>query len=82
MIIHHFWIGMLLVLLSWLLSPKYTILRAVLFPIGLGLVADELVYILLGGRTVSEYWSNYSVWGAIMMAILIFLIRKKLILKT
>jgi hypothetical protein len=81
MVIHHFWIGLMLVSLSWLFSPKYTILKAVLFPIGLGLLADELVYIFLGDRTVSDYWSLPSVLGAAAAAVIIFLLRKKISVK-
>lgn len=77
-IIHHFWIGIILTLLVLLLPQIYNGLRIIIFSIGLGLVADELIYLLLGGRTVSEYWSIYSVSGAVIMAVIIFLIREKL----
>lgn len=77
-IIHHFWIGAVLILFVLLLPKKYTGLRIIMFSAGLGLVADELIYIILGGRTVSEYWSIYSVVGAIMMTAIIFATRKRL----
>jgi len=74
-IIHHFWIGAALILFVLLLSKRYDGLRMPLFFIGLGLAADELIYIVLGGRTVSEYWSIHSVFGAVIMAVMIFLMR-------
>lgn len=46
-----------------------------MFSVGSGLAADEFIYILFGGRTVSEYWSMYSVFGAIMTAVIIFATR-------
>lgn len=81
MIIHHFWTGLLLVLAAILLSKVCTKLCLVIFSIGLGLVADELVYIALGGRTVGEYWAISSVLGAIAAAIAVFLLREKIFQK-
>ncbi len=43
--------------------------------IGLGLAADELTYIILGGGTVSDYWSVYSLAGVIMISAIIFATR-------
>lgn len=81
MIIHHFWIGAILILFVLFLLKRYDILRIIIFSIGSGLAADELIYIILGGRTVSEYWSIYSIFGTIMMAVIIFPIRKRLTVK-
>jgi VanZ family protein len=82
--IHHFWTGLLLALVAILLSRSCTSctkLSLILFSVGSGLVADESIYIALGGRTVSEYWAISSVIGAIVMAVVVFLARKKLVAK-
>lgn len=80
-IVHHFWVGVVLVSFVSLLSKRYTELRMVLFSVALGLMVDELVYIILGAGAVSKYWSAYSVSGAIIMATIIFLARKKFTMK-
>ncbi|MBI5913334.1 hypothetical protein HY839_02740 [Candidatus Azambacteria bacterium] len=80
-IIHHFWIGVLFIFFALLVPKRYTGLRIGIFSVGSGLAADELMYIVLGGRTVSEYWSLYSVSGAVVLTAIIFTIRKWLIRK-
>ncbi|TAK95610.1 hypothetical protein EPO05_03785 [Patescibacteria group bacterium] len=80
-IIHHFWTGLLLVTLALLWLNNYPKLRIALFSIGLGLIADELSYIIFTGKTVAEYWSSSSILGAITTAAIIFLLRKKIVTK-
>lgn len=79
-IIHHFWIGIILISLALLLAKRYSKLKRILFPLGLAAMADELVYIAFGGATVSDYWMNYSVFGAIILSAIIFFLRKKIAL--
>ncbi|MFA6973425.1 MAG: hypothetical protein WC238_01620 [Parcubacteria group bacterium] len=80
-IIRHFWTGLVLTLVAILLAKSCTRLRLVLFSVGLGLVADELFYIVLGGRTVSEYWAISSILGAMVTAAAVFLLRKRIVTK-
>ncbi len=79
--VHHFWVGVILIFLVMLLAKRYNGLRMAVFSAGSGLTADELIYIILGGKTVNEYWSVYSVSGVIIMAAIVFVIRKWLIRK-
>jgi hypothetical protein len=81
MAIHHFWIGAIIILSVLLLLNNYNRLKSILFPIGLGLTADELTFIVLGGGTVRNYWSAYSVFGTLIILIVIFLTRKKIMEK-
>ncbi len=75
-IVHHFWIGVILVGIALLLgSFGY---RWILLALGLALVADELVYMLLGAGPVANYWNIYSVSGAILDSFIVFMIRAKL----
>jgi hypothetical protein len=81
-IIHHFFIGLILILSAVFLTERHAKWRIVPFAVGLGLVADELVYIVLGAGAVSKYyWSIYSVSGAIIMAVIVFLVRKRLTIR-
>ena len=77
-VIHHFWIGVILVVIALLLTSfSY---RWILLALGLGLVADELVYMLLGaGPVLTKYWSIYSVSGAIVNSAIVFLLRQKIV---
>ncbi len=80
-VIHHFWIG-LMVLGLFLLVPKaYRWLSTALLAGGLALVVDELAYILFGNGTVPAYWSMVSVTGMVVLALLVFVLRKKIIRK-
>jgi len=53
----------------------------ILFPVGLGIVADELIFMIIGNRTISDYWSLYSVFGVIMIIAIVFVFREKLLSK-
>lgn len=53
----------------------------ILFSIGLGAAADELFFMIFGGGTVRDYWSIHSVLGAVVVAVIIFVIRERLIRK-
>jgi hypothetical protein len=76
-IIHHFWIGILLIGIAILLASFGY--RWVLLSAGLALAADELVYMLLGAGSVLNYWSIYSVAGAILNSTVVFILRNKLV---
>lgn len=79
--INHFWIGVILILFVLLLSKRYNGLRIAIFSIGLGLVADELIFMIFGNRTINDYWSIYSISGLIMTMIIVLVSRKKLVRK-
>lgn len=78
-IIHHFWIGVILVLIFLIIPKIYNSFRMILFSIGLGIITDELIFMILGGGTVQEYWSIYSVSGTIILAAITFVIRKEIV---
>lgn len=78
-LIHHFWIGIVLVLAVILIPKHYPRLAIVLSALGLGLVADELAYIVLGDGAVRQYWSIPSIAGAVIIAALLVVFRKKFI---
>ncbi len=77
MIIHHFWIGVILIMIALLFADfSY---KWILLALGLGLVADELVYMLLGAGPVINYWNIYSVGGAILSSAIVFILKNRII---
>lgn len=79
--INHFWIGVVLIIIVIILSKRYNVLRAILFPIGLGVVADELAFMILSSRTINDYWSIYSLIGVLIVAVMVFALRQKIVSK-
>lgn len=79
--INHFLIGVVLILISLFLSKSFNLSKIILFPIGLGIVADELIFMIFGNRTINDYWSVYSITGLILSMAIIFMFRKKLLSK-
>jgi len=79
LVIHHFWFGILLISISIFIQKKYNLKKIYTFAIGLGLVIDELIFILLGAGGDKIYWGLLPLLGTILLVIGIFLIRKKII---
>jgi hypothetical protein len=77
-VVHHFWIGLFLLAVFFVLPRKYGWLKIVLLAASLGLVADELAYILFGNGTVTDYWSTFSMAGMLVSVAFVFAIRKQL----
>jgi len=75
-VIHHFWIGIVLLLITFIIQRKHSSIAEVSFPVSCGIIGDELVYILFGGATVTDYWSAYSVYGCIMVSVIVFIFRQ------
>ena len=78
-LIHHFWFGIVLVILSLIILRNDVKTRTISIPIGIALMADELVYIISGVGPVSNYWGVYSTLGTIVCIILVFIVRKKIV---
>lgn len=79
--VNHFWIGSILVLITLLSLKNYKALKMIIFPIGLGLVADELTFMIFSNRTITDYWSVYSIAGLVISMIIVFIFREKLLSK-
>lgn len=79
--INHFWIGVILILLVLFLSKNYNVFKMILFPVGLGTVADELFFMIFSNRTISDYWSVYSITGLVISTVIVFIFREKLLSK-
>jgi hypothetical protein len=75
---HHFWTGLIIILLSLFLIKTKSSLGIVIFGIGAGLVSDQLVFMLLGGGGDKEYWSFIPTSSVVIIICIIFCIRKYL----
>lgn len=72
-IIHHFWIGIALITLSQIIKKA-----SILNPAGLGLAADQLIFILLGAGKDAQYWAAPSIIGTIIITSIVFILRKNI----
>jgi len=77
MVVHHFWFGVLMVLLGWSL-PMIPYVSILLIGIGIGLIADHLIYMLLGAGGDEEYWAKGSIIGAVFTLVVIFVLRDEI----
>ena len=76
-IIHHFWMGVVLVGIGWFL-PNIAYVSVLIFGVGLGLIADHLIYMILGAGGDEEYWAKGSLIGAGAMLVLVFIFRSQI----
>ena len=76
--IHHFWFGVIIVLIALIVPKKYDWVKIVLYAIGLGLIVDQLVFMLLGAGKDAQYWALPSLFGAIIIALIILPFRQKI----
>lgn len=74
-IIHHFWIGIFLILASFLLKKEWKIFC---LGIGLGLFVDEFGFIIKAVGSFPEYWSTFSVTVAISLLGIFYLMKKSI----
>jgi peptidoglycan/LPS O-acetylase OafA/YrhL len=79
LIIHHFWFGALFFLIGFFCPKKLKWLKVGSVGIGLGLMLDQLVFLLLGGGKDQEYWNRASVLGTTVLTLGLYPFRKKLL---
>lgn len=77
-IIHHFWLGIPFLVAAFVVSKRYKMARQVLLGIGFGPIADELVFMLIGGGGYSYYWALLSIVGMVGCLGLLFVLRKRI----
>jgi hypothetical protein len=77
--IHHFWFGFPLIIASLILPKKYLPAKIFTLAIGLGLIIDQLIFILLGAGKDKEYWSIISTVSPIILLIVVYQLKNKLI---
>lgn len=81
-ILYHFWIGVFLIIISLIIPNKFNKTKLYTLGIGLGLFIDELIFMLTGAGSFTQYWSLSSTLGAFILIIILFLSRKNIVKNT
>ena len=78
-IVHHFWFGFLILIIVMLISSRYKTSKLIILGVGFGLIADELVFMILGGGGFTNYLSFPSWSGAFAMIFILFFFRTRVL---
>jgi len=76
---HHIYVGILLIFVFALLNYELHLKLFYPFAIAIGLVVDELVYLLpffMGNTTKGDYFSSYSLFFMIFGLVIVYVIRE------
>ena len=77
-VIHHFLIGIILVLIGILIPKQKDYLKIFIYAIGIGLIIDQAVFMILGAGMDKEYWALPSLIGTGVLAGIVFFFRNKI----
>ncbi len=77
-VVHHFFFGVILATIGFLTSKQKSHKKIILYAVGIGLIIDQLVFMLLGAGKDKEYWALPSLLSVFIIAFSVFLIRQKL----
>lgn len=78
-IMHHFWLGVVLLITGLIIPKNKESLKIILYGIGSGLIIDQFVFMVLGSGGDTEYWSVSSLLGAVGGAIILYFRRKEVL---
>ena len=76
-IIHHFWFGVVLLIIGLIIPKQNVYPKILLYGIGAGLIIDQLIFMILGAGKDKEYWALPSLLGTLIIALIIYPIRTK-----
>jgi hypothetical protein len=76
-VIHHFWFGVFLMIFGIILPKQKVYPKILLYGIGAGLIIDQFIFMILGAGNDKEYWALPSLFGTIIIALVIYPIRTK-----
>lgn len=76
-VIHHFWFGVILMIIGLIIPKQKVYPKILLYGIGAGLIIDQLIFMILGAGKDKEYWALPSLLGTIIIALVIYPIRTK-----
>jgi len=76
-VIHHFWFGVILMIIGLIIPKQKVYPKILLYGIGAGLIIDQLIFMILGAGKDKEYWALPLLLGTIIIALVIYLIRTK-----
>tara|TARA_B100002003_G_C13609735_1_gene313619 strand:+ start:78 stop:449 length:372 start_codon:yes stop_codon:yes gene_type:complete len=77
-VIHHFWFGIILMIIGLVIPKQKVYPKIFLYGIGAGLIIDQLIFMILGAGKDKEYWALPSLLGTIIIALVIYPIRTKI----
>ena len=78
-IIHHFWFGIIFFLIGLLIMVKYKKTKMLFLGVGFGLIIDQLIFMVLGGGKDLEYWAFFPVLGTVILLVLLFLFKDRIL---
>jgi hypothetical protein len=78
-IIHHFYLGLFLILFGLVVPKQKLSFKILIYGIGMGLLFDQLIFIILGAGKDKEYWAPFSLYSTIIFSLILYPFRKKLI---
>ncbi len=76
-VIHHFWFGVILMIIGVIVPKQKVYPKILLYGIGAGLIVDQLIFMILGAGKDKEYWALPSLLGTIIIVLVIYPIRTK-----
>ncbi len=76
-VIHHFWFGVILMIIGLIIPKQKVYPKILLYGIGTGLMIDQLIFMILGAGKDKEYWALPSLLGTIIIILIIYPIRTK-----
>ena len=79
LLVHHFWIGLILLAVSLILYKKHKKRTLIVLGIGAALFFDQLVFMLNGGGLTPVYLTGVSLTGSIIFLIIFFIFRRKIV---
>ncbi len=75
--VHHWMIGVLIILIYFIISYfKEEDVIIVIFAVGLGLVVDELTFVLTGGKNHADNYTTLTIIGTIIFAAIVLFCQK------
>ncbi len=78
-VIHHFWIGVLLLIASLLFLKRFERIKFFSTAIAVGWIVDEAVYLLFGGGLRKEYFQLPSVLGMLLLLPVVYFFRARIL---
>jgi len=78
-VIHHLVFGFLILIFYLFFIKHRKWIDSLVIGSGLGLIIDQVIFVLLSAGGDEEYWALPSLIGVIVLAMLIFFIRKHIV---
>ncbi len=74
--IHHFWFGLVVFLIGLFIAIKFEKTKLLFNAFGLGLMVDQITFLIFGAGGDLEYWALHSILGTILLLLILLMFRK------